>query len=1258
MRTEDANSRPLHTSSLDGSTLESHVRRKALQLLANTAAGAPPLEMVDRWECNALHYAATWGYATVAERLLVLGCQPQRRNGDRLSALDLSAKWDNDDVFNVLLAATDAPGFSGWSQSELFQTLITTSKQNNPVPDALLDRTELNVKHFAIALGCAVQLNRYIVADQLLQRFAGRNLLLLPFTTDLMAQVEAALGGEDDGGARKASKDEGSKVKFAIPSYGKPPTLGEAMLFIALSNDAHELAVLLCRAGADPGFDATSDSHLTSKRKPFGLALSISALQAARTMLPAGFLNAPGLALYACVRISATAKKRAAVEAVRDPPLSMRLTREAVQAEVTALALMQSLPEKRQMDLLRSDEGEEFIRFAARLNSLIILSQPIVQRDMEKRWRGAMLESLLTGMGVNPWGEQVALTTSQWLTITGTLVFVCVPINLMLLPMCAIFPPARYYAFRQLRAIGDEGEVHGVRRETGYCEALKMWWEDAVLIEVPFFKAWLRHLSNAAFATVLITSAGSTAFRLTWATSLLVSCSLRMLFDHGNIYIKWDAWMLLAASALLTTGIVFDLVDGVDPPVRQGILALGQLLLNLDTIANVFLQSTFFGPMVLSISQMLVDMMQWVVISVSVGIIFSFAMMVKSAGDEDFEFGQLIMYFWNVGTKVSPLLGPRPLLLQTEQDTFDFIFIQGYFIIGAVMLYSMLVAIFSTRLSKDDSTRVPTFQKGFSKLVINEHLQSPVAPPLHALTAPYFFLAWLRRHLAAASQVTADATINRKSSVSMRSREGGGGVDPVGLFTSEHAQSETIVETRWHDLDYLAKYSFDSLTAHVRGHVDQDLVKREGALKATTAAAKFQSLEAKVHALEGVIKETRQALEDGLSKTAALAKMKTDDTDTAGSLAPLQHTLHKAAAASEEGSLQILADGSYSAVRVYGGFAETAVRLVFPYGDHYAAQADTRKVYHTTILKDGIIENPTKRLYLGGNYSEFDREDLDAMTVKKLKEELDEHEGCKELAARLDDKAELVKALMGKPRDLKIADRAVCAFPMLQTIPLDKALPHLEPTPNNIFVFKRDNGTYGVVHCWPIKFNQDFQKRFTITEDNPDPAKFSPRMAAEMKACMHKLFGGAKRSSLLAACCGGGGGGGGGGGDGTKLKYCSSTSWNGKTCLTGTAPEMIAFLRQNPRLQQHLNIAKLEPDGFTARVKIKGKFSKEKEFHMASSTAREEHVVYVKQGYEEMASVKPLDLFHYDCEFGRELSELSELYQDHVQAVKPGALDA
>ena len=87
------------------------------------------------------------------------------------------------------------------------------------------------------------------------------------------------------------------------------------------------------------------------------------------------------------------------------------------------------------------------------------------------------------------WGEAVPLSTTQWLTIALSLLLVVGPLNLLLLPVCAIYPPIRNHIIERLRALGDEGEVHGKRRETGYCEPLRMWWDEVVLLEVPFFKA-------------------------------------------------------------------------------------------------------------------------------------------------------------------------------------------------------------------------------------------------------------------------------------------------------------------------------------------------------------------------------------------------------------------------------------------------------------------------------------------------------------------------------------------------------------------------------------------------------------------------------------------------------------------------------------------------------------------------------------------------------------------------------------------------
>ena len=117
----------------------------------------------------------------------------------------------------------------------------------------------------------------------------------------------------------------------------------------------------------------------------------------------------------------------------------------------------------------------QFIRFAAEQDSIVILSQPIVQRDMEARWQGAILEALFKGKGVNPWGEAVPLDLRAYVTLLLYFLLLVVPLNALALPLFAAFPPLRDATLSKLRARGTEGEVHGVRRESGYCEALKMW---------------------------------------------------------------------------------------------------------------------------------------------------------------------------------------------------------------------------------------------------------------------------------------------------------------------------------------------------------------------------------------------------------------------------------------------------------------------------------------------------------------------------------------------------------------------------------------------------------------------------------------------------------------------------------------------------------------------------------------------------------------------------------------------------------------
>ena len=119
-----------------------------------------------------------------------------------------------------------------------------------------------------------------------------------------------------------------------------------------------------------------------------------------------------------------------------------------------------------------------------------------------------------------------------------------------------------------------------------------------------------------------------------------------------------------------------------------------------------------------------------------------------------------------------------------------------------------------------------------------------------------------------------------------------------------------------------------------------------------------------------------------------------------------------------------------------------------------------------------------------------------------------------------------------------------------------------------------------------------------------------------------------------------------------KIVYASKVTKNPHLAIVGTVEAIVSFLRHQPGIQKMLGIVKMQPDGFTVRVTVGGKFLTFKQFGMVSDGTPQ--VAYVKAGYETMACVKPLDLFHYDCAFGHELTSHSEMFQDH----KPASAEA
>ena len=92
---------------------------------------------------------------------------------------------------------------------------------------------------------------------------------------------------------------------------------------------------------------------------------------------------------------------------------------------------------------------------------------------------------------------------------------------------------------------------------------------------------------------------------------------------------------------------------------------------------------------------------------------------------------------------------------------------------------------------------------------------------------------------------------------------------------------------------------------------------------------------------------------------------------------------------------------------------------------------------------------------------------------------------------------------------------------------------------------------------------------------------------------------------------------------------------NDRRAYVGSKPELERFLRAEPSVCDDLNIARLFPGGFTAMwVDGKGKMGL-KDFYIQPGVKQ---IVYTKQGWETMASVKPMELFDRDCVLGEDIT--------------------
>jgi hypothetical protein len=152
---------------------------------------------------------------------------------------------------------------------------------------------------------------------------------------------------------------------------------------------------------------------------------------------------------------------------------------------------------------------------------------------------------------------------------------------------------------------------------------------------------------------------------------------------------------------------IFGLLDNAEDYYKEyptGVVSFGVSFMFLQAVFCIFLQSSFYGPMLMAITQMLADTFLWLVIFIAVTAAFIVAFIVKDSDhfywinedpatvkesgtpDSHYYNIRLLRYFMNLGLKAPPSFGDDKLLGESQKDFFDYAILQIYLIVVATMV--------------------------------------------------------------------------------------------------------------------------------------------------------------------------------------------------------------------------------------------------------------------------------------------------------------------------------------------------------------------------------------------------------------------------------------------------------------------------------------------------------------------------------------------------------------------------------------------
>jgi len=157
------------------------------------------------------------------------------------------------------------------------------------------------------------------------------------------------------------------------------------------------------------------------------------------------------------------------------------------------------------------------------------------------------------------------------------------------------------------------------------------------------------------------------------------------------------------------------------------------------------------------------------------------------------------------------------------------------------------------------------------------------------------------------------------------------------------------------------------------------------------------------------------------------------------------------------------------------------------------------------------------------------------------------------------------------------------------------------------FVWLRENGSFAVVQTWPVEINAKFKETFEQVE-TVDAEHFDPTAMNEFKRSMKKLFKLQENEDV-------------------EVMSVKRNNENGQPVYVGKGDALMAMLRISEEIRNSLMITSLaEPDGLECQWTCEDRKGT-RVWHMDLTL---EYCLYLKQGWDTMACVKPKEQFDWD----------------------------